>query len=114
MENQTVEKWTAEQVAVFMRMYPDDQQNRLSIASRLAEEFPAILADIGEEKARTVELWLISQGLRVQEQRQETRRESWVEVVRLLWLLLRRVKWQEVNPKEVLRVVVWRMMKVKA
>jgi len=113
MENQTVEKWTAEQVAVFMRMYPDNTQNRLSIASRLAEEFPAILADIGEEKARTAELWLISQGLLVQEQQQETRRESWVEVVRLVWLLLRRVKWREVNPKEVLRAVVWWVMGVR-
>ena len=105
MQSQTVEKWTAEQVAVFMRMYPDDTQNRLSIACRLAGEFPAILTDLGEEKARTLEKWLELQGLQVGEKKAPSR-DSWAEVARLLWRYIRERK-GEINPVEVVRVLVW-------
>jgi hypothetical protein len=101
--------WKFEQVSILMRMYPNDSHKRLSIAQRIAEEFPAILADLGEEKTHTVEKWLELQGLQVREKR----RDSWGEVAFLFWLLLRGVQWRQINPKEVFRVMVWSMMGFK-
>jgi hypothetical protein len=102
MENHITEKWTAGQIAVFIRMYPDDKHKRLSIARRLAGDFPAILADLGEDKARVLEKWLELQGLQVREKR----RDSWAEVARLLLRYIRERK-GEINPVEVVRVLVW-------
>lgn len=102
------EKWTAEQIAVFIRMYPNDKENRLSIARRLAGEFPAILADLGEQKARTVEQWLELQGLQVREKKAPSR-DSWAEVARLLWRCIRERK-EEISPVEIIRVLVWSAM----
>ena len=108
MEKKTVERWTAEQIAVFIRMYPDDKYKRLSIAHRLYKEFPAILRDIGEEKARTLEKWLELQGI----QTRGKGRDNWAEVARLLWRYLRENR-KEISPVELVRVVVWSAMGFK-
>lgn len=114
MENQEGdkrEKWTAGQIAVFLRMYPKDRENRLSIARRLAKEFPAILADLGEEKARTVAKWLELQGVQVP-LLPPARRDSWAEVARLLWRYWKQ-RPDDFTPLEVVRVLVWSAMGFK-
>lgn len=97
-----------EQIRIMMGMYPDDPRGRHRIAERLAGELPTISAHYGERKAQIVAEWIKGEGFGVVEDR-----GGWLEVLRLSWLLLRRVKWREVNPKEVLRAVVWWMMGVR-
>lgn len=100
-----------EQVQLMMRMYPNDSHNRQRIAEILAGELPTILQQYGERKAQIVEEWLKGQGFGVLEKEaEEQKAEGWLEVARLVWLLLRRVQWQDINPKEVFRVVVWLVM----
>lgn len=101
------EKWTEEQIAVCIRMYPNDKQKRLYIARKIAAEFPNVVADIGEKKTLQLRYWLELQGVQVQPLA-PIHQDSWAEVVRLIWRY-----WKNFTPLELIRVLVWSAMGFK-